>query len=214
MKSGTTVNAEASPPTAQAGTQFICMGWTGTGSVPVSGTTTASSFTINAPSSIAWSWKTQYYLTVNSAYGNTGGTGWYDAGTTAHATISPLTISQYTFSGWSDDASGSSSPSNAILMDSPKTATANWSPTQTNTPTPTPAPIATPHSTPTPHEPTPSPSPSITATPSPSPSPSDSPSPSPSASPTGNNNLSLYIYGVLGLVSVIIVYLVVRKIRK
>ena len=33
---------------------------------------------------------------------------------------------QYVFTGWSGDASGSSSPSNPIIMNGPKTATANW----------------------------------------------------------------------------------------
>ena len=209
---GTTVNAEASPPAAQAGTQFICTGWSGTGSVPASGTTTTYSFTLNAPLSIAWTWKTQYYLTVNSAYGNTGGTGWYDAGTSAYATINPTTVSQYVFARWSDGASGDSSPSNPIIMDNPKTATANWSPIQTSTPTPTPTPIATPKSTPTPTSLTPSPS--ATISPSTSSLPSGSPSPSTSTHVSDGNDMSLLIYVGLGLVSVGIIYLAVRKVRK
>jgi lysophospholipase L1-like esterase len=206
---GTTVNAEASPPTAQVGTQFICTGWTGTGNVPALGTITASSFTINAPSSIAWTWKTQYYLTVNSAYGNTGGAGWYDESTIAYATIIPTVVSQYVFTMWSDGASGNYSPSNSILMDSPKTATAIWSPIQTSTTTPAPTSNATPKSTPTP-----TPSPTATVSPSTSSLPSGSPSPSPSAPPPDGNNMSLYIYFCVGLISAAIVYLGVRKVRK
>ncbi|UCE96354.1 MAG: hypothetical protein JSV51_01725, partial [Candidatus Bathyarchaeota archaeon] len=43
----------------------------------------------------------------------------------------PLTVAgpsgtQYVFTGWSGDASGSASPSDAITMDGPKTAVANW----------------------------------------------------------------------------------------
>jgi uncharacterized repeat protein (TIGR02543 family) len=72
----------------------------------------------------------QYYLTVNSAYGNAGGAGWYDSGASAYATITPLTVgsggTQYVFTGWSGDASGNGSPSNAMTMNAPKTATANW----------------------------------------------------------------------------------------
>jgi uncharacterized repeat protein (TIGR02543 family) len=76
-------------------------------------------------------WKTQYYLTVVSLYGTTGGQGWYDKYTYAQATVTPLIVPggtgvQYVFTGWSGDASGTTSPSNSIYMDGPKTAVANW----------------------------------------------------------------------------------------
>jgi hypothetical protein len=68
---------------------------------------------------------------VPSVYGSTGGQGWYDGGSTAYATVAPLTVSggsgiQYVFTTWGGDASGSTSPSNPITMNGPKTATANW----------------------------------------------------------------------------------------
>jgi uncharacterized repeat protein (TIGR02543 family) len=71
-------------------------------------------------------------LTVDGGgHGSAGGEGWYDAGTDAQASMVPLTVAgtsgtQYVFAGWSGDASGSGSPSNNILMDGPKTATATW----------------------------------------------------------------------------------------
>jgi len=88
--------------------------------------------TITAPLTITGSYKTQYYLTVNDGgHGTAGGEGWYDADTVAQATLTPLTVpgttgTQYVFAGWTGDASGSGSPSNDILMDAPKTATASW----------------------------------------------------------------------------------------
>jgi len=130
--SGAGVNASvASPSPGSSGTQYVCTGWTGTGSVPGSGSSTTVNFTITQPSSITWNWKTQYYLTVTSAYGTVGGQGWYDSGSTAYATVSPLTVggpsgTQYVFTVWSGDASGNTSPSNAIVMSGPKTANANW----------------------------------------------------------------------------------------
>jgi uncharacterized repeat protein (TIGR02543 family) len=86
---------------------------------------------VNAPKYITANYYTQYYLTVNSPYGTTGGQGWYNASLTAYATVTPLTVSgtpgtQYVFTGWSEDASGTTSPSDPITMDAPKTATANW----------------------------------------------------------------------------------------
>ena len=121
----------ATPVSGGVGTQYVCTGWTGTGSAPASGTASALTFTITAPSNVTWNWKTQYYLTVTSANGTAGGSGWYDSGASAYATVTPLVVpgavgTQYNFTAWSGDASGATSPSNAIVMNSPKNATANW----------------------------------------------------------------------------------------
>jgi hypothetical protein len=74
----------------------------------------------------------QYYLTVASAYGSSSGSGWYDSGSAAYAGLSAGTVAgstgtQYVFSSWSGAASGSNyAQSNALTMNSPETATANW----------------------------------------------------------------------------------------
>lgn len=130
--SGIPINASVtSPVPSTAVTQYVCTGWTGTGSVPSSGSATLVFFNILAPSSITWNWRTQYFLTVSSPYGTTGGQGWYDSGDTAYATVTPLTVPgssgvQYVFTRWSGGASGTTSPSNPILMSGPKTANGNW----------------------------------------------------------------------------------------
>jgi hypothetical protein len=129
---GASITANVTSPFAgSAGTQYICTGWTGTGSVPASGSGATVTFTITQPSNITWNWKTQYYLTVSSAHGTIGGQGWYDNGATAYATVTPLIVAgpsgtQYVFDHWSGDASGTASPSDAILMSGPRTVTANW----------------------------------------------------------------------------------------
>ncbi|MBN1754651.1 hypothetical protein JW877_00420, partial [bacterium] len=63
--------------------RHICTGWSGAGSVPVSGVGTLVIFVINDNSSLEWQWDEQFYL--NLAYSGTGGTpvaqtgeGWYD----------------------------------------------------------------------------------------------------------------------------------------
>ncbi len=110
------------------GTRQVFSGWSG----DASGTGLNSNpIEIDGPKTVTANWKTQYYLTVISAHGATDGEGWYDAGTTAYARVSPLTVdgsagTQYLFTGWSGDALGSTSSSNAITMDGPKKATANW----------------------------------------------------------------------------------------
>jgi hypothetical protein len=130
---GTSVTASVtSPMSGPTGTQYVCTGWTGTGDVPASGTGTTLTFTITQNSTITWNWKTQYYLTAeNGGHGTAGGEGWYDAGTNAQATMTPLTVAgttgtQYVFAGWSGAATGAGSPSADILMSGPKTATATW----------------------------------------------------------------------------------------
>jgi hypothetical protein len=74
----------------------------------------------------------RYYLTVVSPYDTPGGMGWYDNGTNAYATLASGTVViapsrvRAVFTGWSGDASGTGLTSNAITMNGPKTATANW----------------------------------------------------------------------------------------
>ena len=200
-EAGTSVNVGSYSPPAGTGVRYVFSGWSGTGSVPASGNVPAITFTINASSSITWIWKTQYYLSVSSDYGSVGGAGWHDAGSSVYATITPTTISgtsgtQYVFTGWSGGASGISSYSNVIVMDGPKTATANWLATPSTTPTPT-----------------------STATPvlTPSPTVSPSPSPSPSQYPSGVNASTIYVYAlavgavIAGVIAGVIVF---RRIEK
>ena len=68
--SGTLVTASVSSPAdVSGGTRYRCTGWTGTGSVPSSGSASSVSFTISAPSSVTWNWQTQYLLTVTGGNG-------------------------------------------------------------------------------------------------------------------------------------------------
>jgi hypothetical protein len=55
---GTNITETVTSPVAgPTGTQYVCTGWTGTGSVPASGTATSVTFTITQPSSITWLWE-------------------------------------------------------------------------------------------------------------------------------------------------------------
>jgi uncharacterized repeat protein (TIGR02543 family) len=63
---GTSIQASASSPVpGPIGTEYVCTGWEGTGSVPASGAATNVQFVIDQPSSITWNWKTQYYLLMD-----------------------------------------------------------------------------------------------------------------------------------------------------
>ena len=72
-------------------------------------------------------YKTQYQLLIESAYGESEGQGWYDTGSTATISVTPIEkpTTRYIFTGWSGDYSGDIATA-SIIMNSPKAITANW----------------------------------------------------------------------------------------
>ncbi len=129
---GTTITASVTSPWAgTAGTRYVCTGWTGAGSVPASGTAASVVFTINAPSSISWNWKTQYHLTVEtvpSGIASIPGVGWYDMYTTVPLTAPNVT--GYEFHYWDVNGipQGNGITSISVIMNMPYTATAHYLP--------------------------------------------------------------------------------------
>ncbi|MGA3298201.1 MAG: zinc ribbon domain-containing protein [Candidatus Bathyarchaeia archaeon] len=93
------------------------------------------SLIVEADSSLSASYDRQFLLTVRSDFGYLNGGGWYNEGSTASFSVSPVqspydgflgTISlQHQFTGWSGDVV-STSASSSISMDGPKTVTASW----------------------------------------------------------------------------------------
>ncbi len=82
---GTNINATVtSPADPTSNTRYRCDGYTGTGSVPFSGSNLNVSFTIDQNSTLTWNWITQYKLDVSSAGNGTvtpNGIDWLDEGT-------------------------------------------------------------------------------------------------------------------------------------
>lgn len=115
--------AASSPVPAGTGKQYAWTSWSDGGAQSHTYTVPSSSQTITA------NYKTQYYLTVNSAYGPPSGAGWYDSGATASFSVtSPVSGSsgtQYVCTGYSGDASGSGT-SGSIVMSGPKIVTFSW----------------------------------------------------------------------------------------
>jgi uncharacterized repeat protein (TIGR02543 family) len=72
-----------------------------------------------------FTYKLQFYLSVISSYGATSGTGWYDANTTATASVYPLEVQGFVFNGWRGHIT-STSPSVQVTMDSEKQIEAQW----------------------------------------------------------------------------------------
>lgn len=126
--SGATAYAGLTSSTASggAGTQYVFSVWS------VGGTNYSQSnpITVTYPISVSASWNTQYYLTVTSPYSTTGGSGYYNSGSLAYASVATNIVidgdGTHTLQGWTNDASGSGLTSNAITMSAPKTATASW----------------------------------------------------------------------------------------
>jgi len=129
---GVSVTASVTSPwPGPAATRYFCTGWTGAGSVSASGTATAVTFTINQPSSIAWNWKTQYYLTVKTnpaGITTIPGEGWYNE--SASVTLTAPTVPNYQFNYWDVDGTSQGSGVNPITvhMNKPRTATGHYAP--------------------------------------------------------------------------------------
>lgn len=74
----------------------------------------------------------QYYLTVDSPYGDTAGSGWYHEDSIAYAGLASNGVNvtsgtRQLFISWSGDASGENYlQSDPIIMDGPKNVVANW----------------------------------------------------------------------------------------
>ncbi len=106
-------------------TQYVCVGWVGSGSVPPGGTQTNVAITITNNSSITWQWQTNYWLATNvNGYGSIGVTnGWYTAGSNVMITTMPS--NGYHFVDWTGDITSTDNPLN-LLMNQPYSITANF----------------------------------------------------------------------------------------
>jgi hypothetical protein len=139
--SGTSITASVTSPwSGPAGTRYVCTGWTGTGSVPSSGSASTTTFTITQASSITWNWKTQYLLTVvtdpsglspqptRNPTGEAGPTNgwWYDTSTSV--TLTAQTVTGKDFNYWDVDGGSKGSGVNPITvtMNAPHMATAHY----------------------------------------------------------------------------------------
>ena len=70
---------------------------------------------------------TQYNLEVSSKYGDVYGSGWYDSGTTAQISVSPVvgTLIRHKFVAWSGDYTNDEA-SDSVYMNQPKSIVATW----------------------------------------------------------------------------------------
>jgi hypothetical protein len=106
-----------------SGTRYYCTGYTG----DASGSGNSGSIVMNTAKTITFQWKKQFLLTIVSEYGSKSGEGWYDEGVSAQFSVAAVEEAgvRYSFVSWAGDFAGAS-PSGSIVMNGPKTVTANW----------------------------------------------------------------------------------------
>ena len=128
---GQAVTITATPPTSGSSERYVWQGWVGSGYGSYTGPNNSATVTVGSNMTEQAVWEHDYYLTVSSNNGAVAGSGWYNAGSYAYASVSSTTVkesagTQYVFTNWSGDVSGANSYSNQIFMNGPKTAIANW----------------------------------------------------------------------------------------
>jgi uncharacterized repeat protein (TIGR01451 family) len=131
---GTPISASVTTPADQVGgTRYKCTGWSGTGSVPASGTGASAAFNIGAPSNVAWNWVAQYYLTMSTNFGTVSpGDGWHDEGSIIAISAAQATTVEgkgYAWHGWTGTGTISYSGSDNlayVTINSPISETAYW----------------------------------------------------------------------------------------
>jgi hypothetical protein len=68
---GSSITCSVSSPVTEGGVTYACIGWSGTGSVPSTGSGTSVTFTVSQDSTVTWNWQiVQRMLTVVSAHGS------------------------------------------------------------------------------------------------------------------------------------------------
>ena len=88
------------------GVWYECIGWTGTGSVPASGITNEVVVQLNEGSSIAWAWRTNYWVEVEVVGSGavSQSSGYYVKDSVVNLSATP--DSGWLFLGWGGDVSG------------------------------------------------------------------------------------------------------------
>ena len=110
-------------------TQYQSAGWAGSGSAPVSGTTTSTGpFTITEDSSVTWLWVTNYWLDTGAgSHGSVDVTDFW-AAFGSNVLINATPDAYYDFDTWTGDAPAGEETNAAItvVMDGPRQVTASF----------------------------------------------------------------------------------------
>ena len=118
------------------GARWKCVGWSGMGSVPPTGTSNETVFVLSRTSAIEWHWSPEYVLIQTASIGSLLSTAtWWDAATTGMTVTAAATARQsgtnYAFAQWlldgvrqPDTATTAANPVAGIVMNGPHAAEA------------------------------------------------------------------------------------------
>ena len=122
------------PIVTAGGTQAVCTGWVGTGSLTSGVGTATGTFDFTNDTTVSWLWETNYALTVAATAGGQvdHNGGWYAAGSIATSTAA--SDPYFSFTGWSGQTAGDTNlPSMPVVMDGARSLIANfYAPLTTN----------------------------------------------------------------------------------
>jgi hypothetical protein len=96
-------------------TQYVCVGWVGTGSL-ANGTGTNVAFTVTNDSSLAWTWRTNYWLAV--AAGDNGRVAFTNGWVVARSNVSVLAVadSYYHLEIWTGTVVSTDNPLDLLVV--------------------------------------------------------------------------------------------------
>lgn len=111
-----------------AGTETLLAGWTGTGSVPASGTSNQVSISLDQASSISWLWQTNHFLDASSQIGGSIDVASGFRADNSSVTITATATTHYEFTGWTGDLGGANPAalSLTLTMDQARTVVATY----------------------------------------------------------------------------------------
>jgi len=138
LADGTVTNCTVEQSIITANTQQYCLGWTGSGSVPSSGSTTNTGlFVLTDDTTVTWNWQTRYKLStaaINDGTVDPAGETWQNANEYVLLTATP--DSGASFVGWTGTNTNDTVVSGnqiSIFMDEPRAVVATFTVGGTNT---------------------------------------------------------------------------------
>ncbi len=126
---GTVITNRVATPAPANGTQFVAVGWTMAGNIPLSGGATNFVMTLTNHSVLTWLWQTNVQLAANAgAHGSVSGdaNGYYARG--APVTLTATPDAGYVFKGWSGAVPVVQTNDNPLILtlDQARNVTANF----------------------------------------------------------------------------------------
>ncbi|MFO7889711.1 MAG: T9SS type A sorting domain-containing protein [bacterium] len=119
-----------SPVTGEEGVRYVFTHWEGVGKGAYTGVNTDSCIVMWNPIKETACWKIQYFVDIESDYGNPQGEGWYDELSEAHISVDTVDSvdpeTRMIFCGWKGNGYTGPNPAPIITMSEPVRQQAGW----------------------------------------------------------------------------------------